>query len=139
MRRISKHLSAIGCTVFRNNVGQAWTGNAKKITKNDVYYCERGDVIIKNARVFHGGLAKGSSDIIGWKTVEVTPEMVGKKLAVFMAVEVKKDERHALSAAISKTQHHQQQQRFVNAVKFNGGISGFAGSEEQAAEIVKTP
>ena len=29
------------------------------------------------------GLAKGSSDLIGFKTIQVTPDMVGEKLAVF--------------------------------------------------------
>ena len=34
------------------------------------------------------GLAKGSADIVGWKTVEVK-DMVGQKLAVFASIEVK--------------------------------------------------
>ena len=139
MKRVMKYLSANGFTVFRNNVGQCWTGKSRRITKSDVYFCDVGDVIVKNARIFHGGLTKGSSDIIGWKTVEVTPDMVGKKLAVFTAMEVKKNEREALVAAVSKTEHNISQQRFINAVKFNGGISGFAGSEDQAGEIAKTP
>jgi hypothetical protein len=35
------------------------------------------------------GLIPGSADLIGWKTVTITPEMVGTKLAVFMSVETK--------------------------------------------------
>lgn len=32
---------------------------------------------------------KGGADLIGWTTQTVTPEMVGKKLAVFTSIEVK--------------------------------------------------
>jgi len=35
------------------------------------------------------GLNPGSGDLIGWRSVEVTPDMVGKRIAVFTSVEVK--------------------------------------------------
>ena len=35
------------------------------------------------------GLHKGSADLIGWETIEITPEMVGQKIARFLSVEVK--------------------------------------------------
>ena len=35
------------------------------------------------------GLCPGSADLIGYRTVVVTPDMVGQRLAVFAAVEVK--------------------------------------------------
>jgi hypothetical protein len=35
------------------------------------------------------GLCKGSADLIGWKRVTVTPEMVGSTVAVFTSIEVK--------------------------------------------------
>ncbi|HET6725908.1 MAG TPA: VRR-NUC domain-containing protein [Gammaproteobacteria bacterium] len=35
------------------------------------------------------GLARGSGDLIGWETVEVTQEMVGTKVAVFTSIETK--------------------------------------------------
>lgn len=41
------------------------------------------------SRWIHYGLHDGSSDIIGFTTVTVTPEMVGERLAVFVGIEVK--------------------------------------------------
>ena len=38
------------------------------------------------------GLYKGSSDLIGWKSIEITPEMIGQRFAVFVSVEVKKSD-----------------------------------------------
>ena len=42
----------------------------------------------RSGRWVQFGLAKGSSDLIGFKTVEITPEMVGEKVAVFCSIEV---------------------------------------------------
>jgi ribosomal protein S19 len=41
------------------------------------------------------GLCKGSADLIGWKRVTVTPEMVGSTVAVFTSIEVKTRNRQA--------------------------------------------
>ena len=35
------------------------------------------------------GLFPGSGDLIGWRTVTVTPDMVGKPIAQFLSIEVK--------------------------------------------------
>jgi hypothetical protein len=35
------------------------------------------------------GLCKGSSDLIGLRSLEITPELVGLRLAQFVALEVK--------------------------------------------------
>lgn len=41
-------------------------------------------------RKIRAGLeADGASDLIGWRTIEITPDMVGQKIAQFVAVEVK--------------------------------------------------
>lgn len=44
-----------------------------------------------NRRVY-AGLGKGTSDLIGWREITVTPEMVGKRIAIFCAVEGKTSE-----------------------------------------------
>ena len=83
-------LSREGFRLFRNNVGKGWTGES-------IYYCEWqekitvniGDVIIRAARRIHYGLLKGSGDLIGYKTVKITEDMVGKEIAVFASVEQK--------------------------------------------------
>jgi hypothetical protein len=59
------------------------------------------------------GLCNGSSDLIGWTSIEITPDMLGKKLAVFSAIEVK-TETGKLSP---------EQKIFLENVKNAGGIA----------------
>ena len=49
----------------------------------------RNSVGFDDVRKIRYGLIPGSGDLIGWKTVTITPEMVGTKLAVFTSVETK--------------------------------------------------
>ena len=73
------------------------------------------------------GLAKCSSDLIGFKTIKVTPEMIGKDLAVFCSVEVKTN-----TGQLSKNQHN-----WLQAVKKAGGITGVARNVGDALKILK--
>ena len=73
------------------------------------------------------GLAKGSSDLIGFKTVKITPEMIGQDLAVFTSIEVKTN-----TGQLSKYQHN-----WLQAVKKAGGITGVARTVRDALEILK--
>lgn len=66
--------------LFRINAGMAWTG---EIVKNN-----KQIIILKNPRPFWGAPA-GWPDLAGWETIEITPEMVGQKIAVFKFEEVK--------------------------------------------------
>ncbi|MEM7046052.1 MAG: VRR-NUC domain-containing protein [Pseudomonadota bacterium] len=84
--------------VFRNNVGVATYPGGERVRY---------------------GLCPGSSDLIGWMPVTITPEMVGKTVAVFLAVEVK-GPRGRLSGA---------QENFLERVKKAGGIGRCVGGE----------
>jgi hypothetical protein len=64
--------------------------------------------------------------VIGWKSVEVTADMVGQRLAVFVALEIKTPVGRASDEQI----------RFVGAVQRAGGLAGFPASPEQALEII---
>jgi hypothetical protein len=66
--------------LFRINAGIGWTGRI--VEHSDEF------IRLKFPRPFHGA-PTGFPDLIGWKTVEITPEMIGQKIAVFQAVEVK--------------------------------------------------
>jgi hypothetical protein len=79
-------------------------------------------------RPIDAGLVEGSSDLIGWTTVTVTPEMVGQKLAIFTAIEVKKNIKSVVSA---------KQLNFLTVIKNAGGIAGLARDPEEAARLVK--
>jgi len=74
--------------LFRNNVGVAHMG--KVVSK----YSDGGSefIIIQNPRIVKYGLCVGSSDLIGWKTVTITPDMVGETRAIFVAIEAKTED-----------------------------------------------
>jgi hypothetical protein len=80
----------------------------------------------RQGRPVRFGLCPGSSDLIGLRTVTVTPEMVGQRLAVFAAVEVK-----APRGKLTEQQGH-----FLAAVERMGGLAGVARSVEDAAAIL---
>jgi hypothetical protein len=81
----------------------------------------------RTGRPVQFGLAKGSADLVGWKTITVTPDMVGKEVAIFTSIEVK-----ALKGRATENQ-----QAWMNCVEKAGGIAGIARSTEDAVEIVE--
>lgn len=89
MRQIQIEASKNGNRLFRNNVALGWVGKAIRPTFAKFMMVLPSDVLVKNARPLHAGLCIGSGDLIGWKRVEITQEMVGETLAVFHSGEVK--------------------------------------------------
>lgn len=75
--------------IFRNNVGSGYIGASKKFSHPQTVNVKAGDVLVQQARYFDAGLCPGSSDLIGLQAVTITPEMVGKTVACFVAIEVK--------------------------------------------------
>ena len=73
------------------------------------------------------GLAKGSSDLIGFKTVKITPEMIGKEIAQFVSIEIK-TERGKLTDI---------QKNWLQKVQSSGGIVGVARTVKDALQILK--
>jgi hypothetical protein len=59
------------------------------------------------------GVGLGGSDLIGWTRLVVTPEMVGKTVAVFTAIEAK----------TGKQKPTRQQHAFMDTVMEAGGIA----------------
>lgn len=100
--------------VFRNNTGMGWAGEVKRLTD--------GSIHISNPRPLRAGLCEGSSDYIGWKSVTITPDMVGQRLARFVAIETKRSGSARRSPA---------QVNFLNTVKDAGGIGLFASTNEE--------
>jgi hypothetical protein len=103
MRRL---MVAVGkrATVFRNHVGAITDANG---------YTHRF------------GLCVGSSDLIGWTTRTITPDMVGQRVAVFTAIEVK-----TLTGRTTPAQEH-----FLETVHRAGGIAIVARSEDDLARL----
>lgn len=95
LRLILVHASGLGMRLFRNNVGRLRDARGQYVTY---------------------GLCIGSSDLIGWTPVTITPEMVGRTVAVFTAIETKVGRRHATT----------EQARFLDAVRDAGGFATIA-------------
>lgn len=99
-------LQDLGFRTFRNN--------------NGLYrIVEEGKV-----RTIKYGLGNGTGDIIGWRSVVVTPEMVGQKVAVFVSAEGKQG-----AGTMNKDQ-----KMFAIAVRAAGGIAFEYRSAEDAVE-----
>jgi hypothetical protein len=68
----------------------------------------------------------GGSDLIGYRKVKITPDMVGTEIAVFAAVEVK----------TAKGRATEQQKAFIEHIRNAGGIAGVARSVDEAKSIL---
>ena len=68
----------------------------------------------------------GGSDLIGYRRVRVTPEMVGQEIAVFAAIEVKSARGRVRS----------EQQQFIEHIRNAGGIAGIARSVVEAQSLL---
>ena len=68
---------------------------------------------------------KGAGDLLGWRTVTITPDMVGQQVAVFTSIEVKTPTGRI----------RPEQQQWLDAVQAAGGIAGVARSVEDALRI----
>ena len=91
--------------LFRNNVGALQDKHGQWVTY---------------------GLCVGSSDLIGFKAVNITPDMVGSTVAVFVALEGKTPRGHVTN----------EQTAFITTVKTMGGIAGIFRSLDEAADIL---
>jgi len=97
--------SKLGMIVWRNNTGALQD---------------------KNGRLVRYGLCNGSSDMIGIKTIVVTPAMVGKTIGVFSAIETKAPGKKL----------RPEQAAFIEGVRRAGGIAGKAESEDEYARVI---
>lgn len=97
-----------GVRMFRNNVGT---------------------LLDRQGRPVKFGLHPGSADLIGWKTVLITKEMVGTEVAVFASIEVKSG-----SGRMSEAQS-----LWAKAVYNAGGISATVRDVDSALMALGIP
>ena len=115
--------------LFRVNTGRAWvsgTGQSRRL--------DDGSVLLPKARpvTLGFGLAdgrplKGAADLNGWTTVTITPDMVGRKVAVFTALEIKRPRGGKIG---------EEQRNYCDQVNYAGGISGIVNTPEAASKII---
>lgn len=105
-------------TLFRANVGMAWTG--KRVHR------EGGNVRIEDARPLSTGLPKGFPDLFGLRPLLITPEMVGQTIAQFVFIEVKQPKRKPTET----------QRATMDFLIKQGACGGVAHSAEEAVRIL---
>ncbi len=106
----------LGCCVFTNPMGTGWVGKFLRMMPGGQVLLEAG------ARRTAFGLHKGSPDIIGWRSTEITTEHVGKRLAIFVGVEVKSDGGRL----------EPEQKQFLERLAADGALSGIARNNQEA-------
>jgi len=93
LRRVLIKLSDLGCRLFRNNCG-----------------------MLRDARgsyVRYGVASPGGSDLVGWHSITITPDFVGRRVAIFTAIECKSQ-----NGRLTK-----EQANFLAQVEHAGGIA----------------
>jgi len=81
----------------------------------------------RTGRPVQFGLAKGSADLVGWKTITITPDMLGTEIAQFVSLEVK-TQKGRLSPA---------QKVWAACVQRAGGLVGVCRSPEEAERFLR--
>ncbi len=97
---VGRGLDVVRC--FRNNIGALEDKRGRWVT--------------------YGVCNPGGSDLIGWRSLVISTTMVGERVAVFAAVEVKRPGERPT----------QDQSRFLHAVSQAGGIAAVANSIDSA-------
>lgn len=82
----------------------------------------------RTGRLVTFGLARGSADLIGWRTVTIGPEHIGLRMAVFTSIEVKTPTGRV----------RPEQQAWLSTVNDAGGIAGVARSVSDAHAIIQS-
>ncbi len=108
-----------GVRLFRNQVGQGAAGQIVG-RPGDGLLLVRGNPVTM-------GLCKGSSDLIGWRVLTITPDMVGQTVAQFVALEVK-----TIAGRVSPDQ-----QRFIDVLGNAGGVAAVVRSPEEATKEIQ--
>ena len=117
--------SKLGCKIFRINVGRAWQGD-KIIHLPMNHPTWPGAVVIKNPRPFKTGVPKGYPDLSGFVPVRITPDMLNRKIAMFVAFETKTEYGKATP----------EQLNFLGAVADAGGIAGIVKSDQDVVDAL---
>ena len=73
-----------------------------------------------------GVASPGGSDLIGYRSITITPDMVGQRVAVFTAIEIKTETGRATPA----------QRNFIDHIRRAGGIAGIVRSVADAQQIL---
>lgn len=116
-KRIQTGALAHCCKLFRNNSG------AIKYLRRQVRF-GLGNVSKKLWDQWK------TSDLIGYTVIAITPDMVGRQIAVFTAIEVK-------DVNAKKDARYKAQEKFIQQVKMDGGLASICNSVESLHKMFK--
>lgn len=102
-------------TVFRNNSGATQDKTGRVIRYGLANDSARVNEVLK------------SHDLIGWTRTVITPDMVGKTVAVFTSIECKREGWKS----DPKDKRETAQRTWADAVNGNGGIARFISDADQ--------
>lgn len=129
-KRIWLGLASVS-TLFRLNTGKGWISN---LGPKGVIWQDDGSIRMLAPRpvalgfgLVNGDPVVGACDLPGWTTVTITADMVGREVAVFTSIEVKKSEGGRTT---------KEQANWRDRVRQAGGIAGVAASPEEAKAVV---
>lgn len=108
----------LNCILLRNNSG--------------CFYDNTGRLVRFGLGNVSENIPYKSSDLIGWTEVIITPEMVGKQIAVFTAIEVKKENWKPKHDA-----REQGQMNFLTWVNLKGGIAAMVKSVDEFVKVLR--
>jgi hypothetical protein len=113
--------AAVSEQSIQQHIRIACSTGATRLFRNNT-----GTLKDQHGRPVQFGLCKGSADLIGYRTVTITPDMVGQQVAVFLSIEVKTPTGRI----------RPEQQQWLETIQAAGGIAGVARSVEDALRIV---
>lgn len=109
-------LSTGNVRLWRTNAGMGWAGRAMR---------QGSTVVIQNARPLHA-MPEGWPDLTGFVSVTITPDMVGRTVAIFAAPEIK-----AARGVIKESQ-----KSFREMFLSMGAIAGICRSVDDARKLL---
>lgn len=112
----------LSCNLMRNNCGCLMddTGRPVRYGLNNISKKHQDKI--------------ASSDLIGFKRVIITQDMVGKTVAIFTAVEVKKED---WKEDKKFDKREAAQNAFIKWIKANGGIAGFCNCVDKLKDVLR--
>ncbi len=129
VRQIQLAATALGARLFRNGVGTAVWGSPTRMTRDGAVYLRDGDVVVPKGRIAQAGWTTGSSDLLGWREITITPEMVGRTFAQLVCVEVKRP---------GKSHTSPEQKNWLKVTTEAGACSGIVKSIAEAEELLRS-
>lgn len=118
--------SQLGARIFRNNAGACKDATGRLINYG------LGNDGTKASKMLKFG------DYIGYETVTITPEMVGKQVAVFVNLEIKPEGQ--LAATMQKASYQGSRENLqlntCNMVKQAGGFAGIVTNKQETEQVL---